>query len=260
MHPPPVDISRDISYNILRDILLKFNHRNALLTSPFSEQAYKSIKHDIITCRLKTGEQIAQSQLAERYQIGTTPIREALQRLVQDGFVESIPRFGYVVRPVSLSDIHEIYECRLILEPAVAYLAATRATDEQLREIVRTADFSYTYEDAEDISEAHIYNAEFHRAIAVASNNRRLLDQVSRVLDETTRIFFMGIDLRSNAETMHNGHMRLVEAIRDHNADQAKQAAKQQLEHAKHQVLDALVHRLAATESEIQIELFRGNH
>ena len=154
------------------------------MTLPLSEQAYKNIKNDIITCVLKTGEQIAQSQLVERYQIGTTPIREALQRLVQDGFVQSVPRFGYVVQPVSLSDVHEIYECRLILEPAAASLAAARATDEQLSEIVRTADFSFIYETAENISDAHVHNAEFHRAVAVASNNSRLLNQISRVLDE----------------------------------------------------------------------------
>jgi DNA-binding GntR family transcriptional regulator len=224
------------------------------LTSPLSEQAYKNIKNDIITCVLKTGEQIAQSQLAERYQIGTTPIREALQRLVQDGFLQSIPRFGYVVRPVSLVDVHEIYECRLILETASASLAATRATDDQLSEIVRTADFSYTYnKSAETISDVHVHNAEFHRAIAAASNNSRLLDQISKVLDEMTRIFYLGIDLSGEVKIMHKEHMSLVEAIRNHDADQARQEMKQQLEYSKQKTLDALVHRLSFTDREIQI-------
>jgi DNA-binding GntR family transcriptional regulator len=223
------------------------------LASPLSERAYQSIKHDIITCTLKVGEQIVQSQLAERYEIGTTPIREALQRLVQDGFVEAIPRFGYVVCPVSLSDIHEIYECRLILEPAAAYLAATRATDEQLSEIERTAGFYYTYSNVGIDSDVHAHNAEFHRAIAVASNNGRLLDQVSRVLDEMTRVFFLGIDLSENADAMNREHMRLVEAIRSHDADRARREMTEQVEYSKRVVLGVLVNRLSATDREIQI-------
>ncbi|MCP4428480.1 MAG: GntR family transcriptional regulator [Chloroflexi bacterium] len=223
------------------------------MTSPLSERAYKSIKNDIITCTLRAGEQIAQSQLAERYQIGTTPIREALQRLVQDGFVQSIPRFGYVVSRISLSDVHEIYECRLILEPAAAYLAATRANDAQLSEIVRTADFQYTYQGCEISSDIHVHNAEFHRAIAAASNNGRLFDQISRVLDEMTRIFFLGIDLSGNAEQMHNKHLSLVEAISDRNPEQAKQIMEEELAYSKHAVLDVLVYRLANIEHAIQI-------
>ncbi len=222
------------------------------MTSPLSERAYKSIKQDIITCTLEAGEQIIQSQLADRYRIGTTPIREALQRLVQDGFVQSIPRYGYIVSRVSLSDVHEIYECRQVLEPALAYLAATRATEAQLAEIKRTAHFDYSY-NKDNSSEAHVHNAEFHRAIAVASGNGRLYDQISRVLDEMTRIFFLGIDLSGSADALNNNHLKLAEALHARDANLAKQIMKDELLYSKQAVLDALMRRLATPEHAMQL-------
>ena len=68
-----------------------------------------------------------------------------------------------------------------------------------------------------------------------------------------TRIFFLGIDLSSKADEMHAEHMRLVETIRDHNADRAKQEMKQQLEHSKREILNALVNRLTTTDPGFQI-------
>lgn len=78
-------------------------------------QAYEAIRNEIITCRLRPGQQIAQPQLAERYQTGTTPVRDALQRLAQEGLVQPIPRFGYLVTQITLSDVTEMYELRSIL-------------------------------------------------------------------------------------------------------------------------------------------------
>ena len=91
-----------------------------------SEQAYDRIKADIITCSLKPGMQIAQPALVEKYNIGMTPIREAMQRLAQEGFVTPIPRFGYTITPITFTDVREIYELRSILESAAARLAALR--------------------------------------------------------------------------------------------------------------------------------------
>ena len=221
------------------------------MTSLLLEQAYTIIKKDIITCSLKPGEQIAQSQLTQKYKIGTTPIREALQRLVQEGFVQSIPRFGYVVSYITLSDVHGIFEFRSILEPAAAYLAATRATDEQLDMIENTADFDYAYPDNHDAPMGHIHNAEFHRAIVTASGNRRLINQSFKTLDEMIRIFFLGIDMSGDANEMRSEHTDLVKALREQNANHAEQIMKEHLEHSKQIVLDALVRNIGT----VQIDL-----
>ena len=223
------------------------------MKSLLSEQAYEIIKNDILTCVLEPGKQIAQSQLAERYQVGTTPIREALQRLAQEGFVQTIPRFGYTISYVTLSDVHEIFELRAILEPAAARLAATRATDERLTEIARMADFYYAYGDESNNPKAHVHNADFHRAIAAEAGNGRLLDQIDQVLDEMTRIFHLGLDLGNYAGEMHQEHLALVKALQNHDPNRAERLMKDQIVQSRQRVLEILTNRLGSLGQTVQI-------
>jgi len=207
-----------------------------------SDQAYDLIKRDIITCIFEPGQQIIQKQLAERYALGTTPVREALQRLTQEGFVQPVPRFGFTVRYVALSDVHEIYELRLILEPAAARLAASRASAEQLERIALCSDLTPTYPPGG----AHVHNADFHRSIAAACGNARLHDTTLRVLDQMIGIFHLGLDLSGSFDEMQAEHKSLVAALRGHEPDRAEQLMRDQILHSQNRVLDALVRRYTA--------------
>ena len=205
-----------------------------------SDQAYDSIKQAIITCALEPGEQIVQSQLAERYGIGTTPVREALQRLAQEGFVRSVPRFGYVVTPVTFSDVQEIFELRAILESAAVGLAAVRGTSEQLQRIAQTADFSYVYRDVDSYPSFVNLNAEFHRSVVALAGNTRLVDQVTRLLDELNRVFHLGMDLRDSAHEMRDEHLALVKALSERDPDRAERIMREQIERSQQRVVEAL--------------------
>ena len=194
-----------------------------------SNQAYEAIKLAIITCELMPGQQIAQYQLVEKYDIGTTPIREALMRLAQEGLIKPIPRFGYIVSHITLSDIHEIYEIRSILESAAARLAATRATEEQLAKIAESARFTYIYGDRESYLSYLNKNSDFHLLIATASGNKRLVRQISKVLDELMRVFHIGLDLRDNTERMLDEHTRLLNALCERDPEKAEATVNSQI-------------------------------
>jgi DNA-binding GntR family transcriptional regulator len=219
-----------------------------------SDQAYGLIKNDIITCALEPGQQIVQHQLAQKYDLGTTPIREALQRLAQEGLVQPIPRFGYTVSYVTLSDVHEIYEFRLILEPAAARLAARQGTDDELGEIARFAELTYTY----PAGESHVHNDDFHRSIALAAGNRRLHEVIFRLIDEMTRVFHLGLDLSTSIGEMRNEHLALAHALTSRNADQAEQLMYNQILRSKERVLEALMRRLGALGQSVPVNLLSG--
>src|SRR5512138_664350 len=112
-----------------------------------TDKVYEHIKTAIITCTIQPGQQIAQPQLAEKYAMGTTPVREALQRLAQEGLVQPVPRFGYIVTPITFADVTELYELRSVLESAAARLAAMRANAEQLERIRQLAAASCPFTD-----------------------------------------------------------------------------------------------------------------
>jgi DNA-binding GntR family transcriptional regulator len=213
------------------------------MSMSLTDRVYELLKADIITCSLEPGQQVAQSQLAEKYQSGLTPVREAAQRLVQEGFMTTVPRLGYVVSPVTVSDIHEIYELRPVAECAAARMAAIRASSAAVEEICRNADFTYVHRDRWSYSEFLTFNAGFHVLIASATGNQRLVSLVSRTLDELNRVFHLGLDVRDSAEEMRAEHLALATAVRDHNAGAAEETMRSQIERSQARVLDALLRR-----------------
>lgn len=215
------------------------------MNQSLADKAYEILKADIITCVFEPGQQIAQSQLAEKYQIGMTPIREALQRLAQEGFVQSFHRFGYIVSPITFSDVREIFELRSVVESAAIRLAAARGSQEQLERILAGADFTYIYKNLQSYREWLARNADFHRSIAVAAGNQRLVDLISRLLDELTRVLHLGLDLRDSGEEQRDEHVALAQALCDRDPDRAEQSFQSAIERSQRRVLEALTQRLA---------------
>lgn len=205
-----------------------------------SDKAYTAIKADIITCEFKPGQQIAQPHLAERYDIGETPIREALHRLAQEGLVESVPRYGYVVTPISYSNVVDIYEVRLILESATARMAAVRGSSDDLDRIVASQAFDYRTNDRESYLEFLSRNSAFHYQVVVASGNERLAKMIARLHDEATRVFHLGLQLQGDVGLMRQEHILIANAIRDRDGDRSESLMHDHIARAQARVLDAL--------------------
>jgi DNA-binding GntR family transcriptional regulator len=205
-----------------------------------AEKAYQLLRADIISCALRPGQQVVQSKLAEKYQIGTTPIRDALHRLALENLVQPVPRSGYVIAPITLTDIQEQFELRYLLESFAARMAAARGSEQDLEKISRLADITYEFKD-KDSALSHIaLNADFHRAIAVAAGNQRIVDQLSGLLDESARLFYLAIDLKDQSEAMRQEHLLLVEAICGREADRAGQIAGDLVAQAQQRTLEAV--------------------
>lgn len=209
-----------------------------------AEQAYNTIRRDILTCVLDPGSQIAQSQLVQRYTYGLTPIREALKRLEHEGFVRSIPRFGYIISPVTIKDVEELYDLRLILEEAAVRNAIQFAPQDQLDKLRELANFTYVYQDRETYLQFLDSNISFHHAIALASGSRKLADVLTGILSEMTRIFNLGLELRDSAQEMHHEHVALANALCERDAEQAVQIVKDQILTSRKRVTEDLTNRL----------------
>lgn len=214
---------------------------NKVLTPhSISEQAYERIKSGIVTCLFDPGQFIAQAELAERYQLGITPVREALRRLAHDGFVRALPRMGYVVSPITQQDIEELFELRLILETGAARLAAERASEADLEQISHAANITYQYKDRQSYTRFLAGNASFHVSIAAASRNQRLAGQVSKTMDGLTRVFHLGLDLRDSADEMRRDHLALAEALRARDANRVEQGIRLEIQASRARVLEAI--------------------
>lgn len=184
-------------------------------------QIYQNIKRDILSGVYQPGEQLSANQLAERYQISATPVREALNALEQEGFVNVIPRIGFFVSHVTVRDIRDMYEYRIILEGASAEMAAHYITKDELDALARIPS-DYVMGDNESYLQYLENNREFHLSVARASHNLFLAKAVAMMLDQTQRLVFMGIGSGQHTDEILQAHPRLVQALRDRDATLAR--------------------------------------
>ncbi len=203
-------------------------------------KAYQLIKYDIIRCNLAPGQQVAQAQLAEKYRLGLTPIREALQQLSNEGFVQPFPRFGYLITPLHSDGIAELFEVRAILEPVAARLAASRGPERKLKRLIEIANFTYSHKDHESYAEFLSHNTDFHCSIADATGNSHLVDMICKVLDQLGRAFHLSIDLVDAAREMQSEHLALAQAIYARDEAQAAALCLSEIEISRQRVLRAL--------------------
>lgn len=209
-------------------------------TNSLKSIVYSKILEDIKTCALYPGDRFGINELSERFQIGITPVREALQQLEAEGFVISMPRYGYIITPVTIHDIIELFEVRLVLETASVKMAIQRASDEQIRRILELSDFSYEYRDRKSYSEFLSKNIDFHCAISEASGNFRLNDMLRGVNTQLDRVYYLGLDIKDSTNEMRNEHLEIARAIAEHDLERAEKSIRQQILRSKERVIDAL--------------------
>jgi DNA-binding GntR family transcriptional regulator len=188
--------------------------RNGLDTEPLADQAYRQILLDIIECRLVPGERITEGDLAARLDIGKTPIGQALRRLVVENRMLVIPRHGYTVPPITLRDVREMFELRLLLEPALAERAATRITPADAKVLEKLIATASRLDGPDSIRRYFTANSEFHLRIAELTGNRRFVELLDHALSESQRMFNL-VALR-HSEREATDHTRLLEALDEH--------------------------------------------
>ena len=206
-----------------------------------SDRAYERIRHDIISCALAPGVEISETQLCAHYKLGKAPVRMALNRLAHDGLVRAIPRRGYRVTEITLKDIHDVFELRLMLEPAAARMAAGKVDAQKLRALDEVCRAGYQPGDPKSTSRFLEANKSFQVAIARATGNGRLADGVELLLDEMTRLLHLGLGLRNRSQEMQREHRALVKALARGDGDTAERICREQIETARGMVLSAIL-------------------
>jgi DNA-binding GntR family transcriptional regulator len=139
-------------------------------------QAYEKIKHEIITLRFRPGEYLNEAQVSKLLRIGRTPVHQALNRLMLEGMVEVIPRKGVIVKAVSLNDVLEMIDVRIINETYCARLAAARADENDIAELTGILDESEKTVTSSDTARQMMLDRDFHSALARAAKNAVLAE------------------------------------------------------------------------------------
>ncbi|MCB1496961.1 MAG: GntR family transcriptional regulator [Bauldia sp.] len=184
---------------------------------------YDRLRNDILTCALEPGSDVSEQELAARFEVSKTPVREALAILRSDGFVRIFPRRGYQIIPVTIRDMTELFDVRTILEGGAAELAAVRISDAELDRLEELAQVVYDRAEQPSLKRFIQANRDFHLAIAAAADNSRLCQLLERQLDELERVFYLGARLRDVNSEVIADHTKIVQVLRSHDPAAARQ-------------------------------------
>lgn len=183
-----------------------------------SEKVYSTLKNMILNDELKSGEKLNQEKLAQKLGVSRTPLLSAFSKLEKEILIEIIPRRGAFVKKLNYNEFLELYDIRAKLEPLGAYEAAKHATAYEIKRLSKILDnfkrnilpYSSKYLSKIDY--------DFHMAIMKMSKNNLLFKMISSY----------NIIILSNLEGLlkdpHQSleeHIKIYNAIKEHNADLA---------------------------------------
>lgn len=144
-----------------------------------STDLFSTLKEDILTGKLISGQKLTEKVLCDKYGISRTPVREALLKLEMEGLVESQPNRGYFVLGLKHQDYIDMFTLRKIYEIQAITWAIERITEEEMDDLKELYEFMEFYTMKKDVAKMLIINNNFHQMIYTASHNRMLKNLLS---------------------------------------------------------------------------------
>lgn len=201
------------------------------------DHAYEEIWKRVIMFGGNKEQRLSDVTLSEQLGISRTPVRQALERLVQEGLVRSDPRRGFWTRTYTAQDIHEIYELRGALEVLAVRLAAPRLNPADLR-----AQLDALRAVRADLANHPVLrflqiDIRFHMLITRASNNGRLIHSLSLLRSQLSMFQMQDTYYPQRMEIALNDHERILQALLDGNVDEAARELAEHIQRAMGGVL-----------------------
>jgi DNA-binding GntR family transcriptional regulator len=204
--------------------------------------AYERLRRAIVGVELAPGTPVSEAQLVERLGFSTAATRAALARLRFEGLVLAEPRRGHVIAPVTMRDVREIYDLRLIVEPPGAAAAAAHFKRAELDRLRALLDPEPEVDDATSIERFMETNREIHVSVALTAGNRRAAQIVARLLDDSERARLIALragaadhGLRAQSE-----HHALLTALEAGDAPRSARVMATAIQSFRDELIDAL--------------------
>ena len=203
---------------------------------------YEHIRADILSCVLLPGARIFENDLAKRYDVSKSPVRDALLRLQEQGLIEVLPRKGYLIRPISKSDAYDLYEMRLLLEKSSLRRACNEASDEDLASLDQ-----FRAVDNGDLVHWVMYNRNFHRRITELSGNSRMARITAEVIDQFDRLTFVGVSSATSETTSEKSvaeHVEIIDALQARDRSKVTKLITKHITKSQKRLFSVLGHQL----------------
>lgn len=193
--------------------------------SNLTEQVYLELKRRIISGEFAPGTKMREDPISKQMQISRTPVRNALQRLVNDGLLDR-KSHSIEVAGMQAWDLMEIFDIRMMLEPYAASLAAQRINDVELsllEELNSSMDYMIGNQVEMRLNSIAEVNNKFHHLILSAARSARVIEMLKPYMDVPRISGSFHIYSESDLKNSLNHHKQLTKALRSRNPELAKE-------------------------------------
>ncbi len=190
------------------------------------EAVYERLKAQIIKGRLAPGSKLGETQISRTLGVSRTPLREAFNRLQQDGLLEILPRRGAFVKKPSVEDILENLELREVLEGLAIRLLCRHPRPPAIAEM-KSCFRGLTVNNVERALDTYAHgNVRFHNLIIDGSGNRKLIAVIRNLYDQMDMVRLHTISLPGRARKSLAEHLRIIDLIEKRRGDLAERALR----------------------------------
>lgn len=200
-------------------------------TKPLSDQVYQALRHALMHQQFPPGTRMIEMVLSDQLGVSRTPIREALNRLTVEGWLESRPNKGMVVASITLKEIGERYRLREVLEGYGAREATERISDQELDRLGEICDRAEKAIDDDRGAEFAQLDGELHEGFLRAAGNDTLLAIWRQYLHPARHAVF-ALGTPDHRRYLVKQHRRILAAMRRRDPDAAEEATREHLHYA----------------------------
>ncbi|CCE06114.1 Transcriptional regulator, GntR family [Bradyrhizobium sp. STM 3843] len=205
---------------------------------------YGALRREILSCAIPPGAEIRDADIADRFSVSRSPVRDALLRLEAEGLVVISPRKGYRASPISIADARDLFEFRAVLEPACAASVATEASEESLRALDRFRSMNGIAAAEAGTAPSFVdYNREFHLAIARLCTNQRIRVATIDLIEQFDRLVTVSIssnEAGGQRDALIAEHCDIIDALQARDGKRAGRILARHAGRARKRVLSAL--------------------
>jgi len=211
-----------------------------------ADEVYVQLKRDVSEFKLVPGDRFTETEISERLGVSRTPVRQALFKLQQEGFVEVLFRSGWRVLPFDFNQFEELYDLRMVLETTAAH----RLCDDALRVDNRMLDALAAIwlvapeQRSSDTVQVAEWDEAFHCALVAAAGNAEMA-RVHRDVTERIRVIRrLDFTKQPRIDATYDEHAKILKAIQRKRGDQAALLLRSHIQTSQAEVRKITLHQV----------------
>ena len=209
-----------------------------------AEQVYATLKSQIHDFELVAGDRFSEAELGVRLGVSRTPVREALFRLRNEGFLDVEAKLGWFVKPIDFAKLEQLYDLRIVLELASVLRLCGRAEDPLGLEALKDIWLVPVAERLTDARQVGANDEQFHATLVRATGNAEMARVHWDVTERIRIIRRLDFTRQDRIEATYTEHAKILRAIIQRKADQAQLLLKAHIDQSKAEVRKITLHTL----------------